>query len=180
MFKFVIDDEIYLMLIRERDAEELFNLVDSSREYLREWLPWVDGTKDVDTSREFISAAKKQFAEGKGFQAGIWYKEKLVGIIGFHGISMNNRNSSIGYWLHNDYQGNGIMTRACEAAVNYGFGELQLNRIEIRCAEGNYKSRAIPERLGFVREGIAREAEWLYDHFVNHIVYSKLESDTLR
>jgi len=177
MFKFDIDEHTYLMLVRNKDDEQLFMLVDSCREYLRQWLPWVDGNVNVEKSREFIEASKKQFFSDLGFQAGIWYKDTLTGIIGFHGIDWQNRKASIGYWLHSDYQGKGIMTRACKALVDYGFEEMNLNRIEIRCAEQNFKSRAIPERLGFTREGNVRQAEWLYDHFVNHIIYSKLISD---
>jgi ribosomal-protein-serine acetyltransferase len=54
---------------------------------------------------------------------------------------------------------------------------LNLNRLVITCATQNQKSRAIPERLGFVHEGIARDAEWLYDHFVDHDIYAKLHCD---
>jgi ribosomal-protein-serine acetyltransferase len=66
------------------------------------------------------------------------------------------------------------MTKSCKAFIDYALGELNLNRVEIRCAEGNLKSRAIPKRLGFAKEGIIREAEWLYDHYVNHVVYGIL------
>jgi len=66
------------------------------------------------------------------------------------------------------------MTRSCRALVDYALCELKLNRVEIRCAEKNHRSRAVPERLGFVQEGIIREAEWLYDHFVDHVVYGVL------
>jgi len=66
------------------------------------------------------------------------------------------------------------MTKACIAMIHHIFNDLHLNRVEIRCAVLNSKSRAIPERLGFSQEGTIREAEWLYDHFVDHIVYSLL------
>jgi ribosomal-protein-serine acetyltransferase len=39
------------------------------------------------------------------------------------------------------------------------------------------KSRAIPERLSFRIEGIMRQNEWLYDHFVDHVVYGMIRSD---
>jgi len=90
-----------------------------------------------------------------------------------------NRSTSIGYWLGERFQGSGVMTKSCKALIEYAFRELKLNRVEIRCAEKNLRSRAIPERLGFVNEGMIREAEWLYDHFVDHVVYGVLAREWL-
>jgi ribosomal-protein-serine acetyltransferase len=85
----------------------------------------------------------------------------------------------LGYWLGEEYQGKGLVTAACRALVEHAFGELGLNRVVISCATENEKSCAIPERLGFRREGIERQAEWLYDHFVDHVTYSALASEWL-
>ncbi|WP_343076315.1 GNAT family protein [Pullulanibacillus sp. KACC 23026] len=84
---------------------------------------------------------------------------------------------TIGYWLGQGFQGKGIMTKALEAVIHYGFTELNLNRIEIQAAVGNKKSRALPESLGFKEEGRIRQAEWLYDHYVDHVVYGLLVKD---
>ena len=46
------------------------------------------------------------------------------------------------------------MTKSVEAFVDYALKELQLNRVEIRAAVENEKSRAIPDRLGFQEEGL--------------------------
>lgn len=173
MFEFRVDD-VTLKLLDNIHADKLFELVDSCRPYLKEWLPWVDGTKSAEDMKSFIEMTKKQFASNNGFQAGIWYKESIAGVIGFHGMNWSNRSTSIGYWLSQNYQGKGIITKSCKAFVDYAFGGLNLNRVEIRCAEKNLRSRAIPERLGFVKEGMIREAEWLYDHFVDHVVYGAL------
>ncbi len=83
----------------------------------------------------------------------------------------------IGYWLGGEYEGKGIMTRACTALIDYGFGELGLNRIVIRASTENTRSQAVPLRLGFTREGVERQAEWLNDHFIDMIVYSMLRSE---
>ena len=177
MFKYVVDNNIELTLHEVRFAEELFRLTDSCRDHLRKWLPWVDGTKSCEDTKTFIEFTMKQVASNNGFHACIWYNGEIAGVIGYHGLNWANKSTSIGYWLGEKYAGKGIMTKSCEALVNYALTDLNLNRVEIRCAEYNYKSRAIPERLGFKKEGIIREAEWLYDHYVDHVVYGMLAKE---
>ena len=177
MFQFSINDELELRLLEERQAEELFALVDRNRAYLREWLPWLDANTSVEDSRAFIRGTLEQFARNDGFQAGIWFQGQLAGLIGYHGIQWGNRSTEIGYWLGASFQGHGFMTQACRALVNYAFRELALNRVGIHCAEGNHKSRAIPERLGFQQEGVLRQAEHLYGRYVDQVVYAVLVGD---
>ena len=69
------------------------------------------------------------------------------------------------------------MTKVAKALTNYAFHHLNLNKVEIRAAVENKKSRSVPERLGFVNEGTIRQAEKLYDHYVDHIVYGVLASE---
>src|SRR5699024_9029681 len=147
MFYFKLDDDSELRLLESRHAENLFWLTDKSRNYLREWLSWVDFTKEVSNSQEFIEGTLKQFGNNNGFQAGIWYKGELAGVIGLHGISWANNSTSIGYWLGEDFQGKGLITLACRSVIDYCFNDLKLKRIEIRVATENHKSQAIPERL---------------------------------
>jgi ribosomal-protein-serine acetyltransferase len=49
--------------------------------------------------------------------------------------------------------------------------------VEIRCGTGNRKSCAIPERLGFQREGVAREADWVSGRWVDLVIWSMLEDE---
>ncbi len=69
------------------------------------------------------------------------------------------------------------MTGATRAMTQHALVDLGLNRVEIRAAVENKKSRAIPERLGFLFEGVERDGEWLYDHFVDLAVYGMLAAD---
>jgi ribosomal-protein-serine acetyltransferase len=172
-----VDDEIELRLLDESHAESLFALVDRHREYLRRWLPWLDSNMCVEDTMHFILSDRANYESGRCFNTGIWYRGLLVGVIGFHPIDWINRSAMIGYWIARDHQGKGIMTRACAALTTYAFTELRLHRVDIRCATGNTRSCAIPLRLGFTHEGILREAEWLYDHFVDLNVYSMLDRE---
>ena len=163
-----------LHLVEEADADKLFALIDRDRAHLRQWLPWLDGNTSVEDTYAFIRHAQEQYASKKGFQAVITYKNETAGIIGYHPIDWQNRCVMIGYWLGEDFQGKGIMTEASRILVNYAFNELLLHRVEIRCATGNTKSCAIPERLHFVKEGVIKDGEWLYDHFVDLVLYRML------
>ncbi len=177
MFKLRVDGRTALSMVELRDAQELFALTDSSRNHLREWLPWVDNVQNPSDTTNFIQAALERHAQNNGFQCCIRYDGKIAGVIGFHRIDWANRSTEIGYWLGQQYQGRGIMTNCCRVLIDYAFTEFEINRVEIRVAVGNAKSKAIPQRLGFVQEGILRDAEWLYNHFVDSAVYSVLQRE---
>ncbi|HJQ69918.1 MAG TPA: GNAT family protein [Blastocatellia bacterium] len=177
MFSYKLDEETEIRLLVDADAARMFALTDRNREYLREWLPWVDSTRSVEDTRNFIRGALGQFAANEGFSAGLWYAGELAGAIGFHRIDWPNRRAEIGYWVSREFQGKGIVTRAARAMVDYSFGELELNRVEIHCAEGNSKSRAVAERLGFREEGVLRRAALLYDRYLDMVIYGMLKED---
>lgn len=177
MFNLKVNENVSLKLLEKKNAKELFDVVDDSRSYLREWLPWVDNMKQETDYEPIIEMWLKQFSSHDGFQAGILYNDKLVGMVGFHGIDWANSKTSIGYWLSNKYQGNGIMTEAVKSLINIAFTEYKLNRVEIQCGVKNEKSKGIPERLGFKQEGIIRDAEYLYDHFHDSFLYSILSKE---
>ena len=120
-----------------------------------------------------------QYERNETVQFALVHKGKIAGIVGFHRIDWLNRATAIGYWIGEQYQGKGLVTKSCSKVLDYSFGRMGLNRIEIRCASDNIRSRAIPERLGFKEEGLIREAEWLYDHYLDHVIYGMLESQWL-
>lgn len=169
--------EIRLRLMNEANAAELFQLVDSNRPHLREWLPWLDSQRGIADSVQFIRVMRDQFRNNESMTMGIWHRDSLCGVISYHRFDWMNKSSMIGYWIASTHQGKGIMTEACRSMLEHGFTHLGLHRVEIKCATGNRKSCAIPERLGFVKEGIARQGEWLYDHYVDLVVYSMLAPD---
>lgn len=177
MFTHKIDDQLSLKIADMQDAERIFDLTEGSRAHLKEWLPWLDFTTTVYDTKVFIQAGLKKYARNTGLNTVILFNGEIVGVAGYNEINWANKTAYIGYWLGEEYQGNGIMTRVASALTDYAISELKLNKVEITAAVGNKKSRAIPERLGFVEEGHIRQAEWLYDHYVDHVVYGILAAE---
>jgi ribosomal-protein-serine acetyltransferase len=98
-------------------------------------------------------------------------------VVAFNNIEKINRCATIGYWLARSKMGRGFMTAAVKALIDNGFQHLELNRIQARVAAANYPSQAVCDRLGLKREGVLRQAEWLYDHYVDLTMNSVLRRE---
>jgi len=177
MFVREVAPGIELRLFQPEDAEEVFAAVQRSREYLREWLPWVDFTESPHDIRSFIQRVHYQFEANQGPQAALRVEGKIAGSVGCHPIDWPNRHCGIGYWLEPSYQGRGIITRACANLLDYLFDEVGIHRVTIQCGTGNHRSCAIPQRLGFVHEGVMRQAQWVNDRWIDLVVWGMLEQD---
>lgn len=177
MFSYRIDDKTSLILPEERYAEEVYALVESNREELARWMTWLKEDYSLDDSRQWIRQCLLAFTENRGITSLIKVENKIAGTIGYNRFDWSNESTEIGYWLDKNYQGSGLMTRCCQALVENAFLQLGLHRVVIRCAVENARSRAIPERLGFVEEGLERQSTRLHDHFADMVVYSKLKND---
>ncbi|PIE52627.1 RimJ/RimL family protein N-acetyltransferase [Candidatus Fermentibacteria bacterium] len=170
-------EEDDLELIAPEHAGDLFTLIQQEKKYLRRWLPWVDEVTAVDDTRGFAEQAAERYTLGKGPTYLLRSSGKAAGVAGFHSVDWPNRSAELGYWLGSRYTGCGLVTEACRVLLEYGFSEMRLNRIGIRCAKGNLASRAVAERLGMVFEGFLREAELLNDKYVDDAVYSMLRRE---
>jgi ribosomal-protein-serine acetyltransferase len=165
-----------LVQLEEGHAEELYALVEANRGYLAQWLPWAAG-QTLEGTREFIAKTRRQVDENDGFQGALVLGGRMVGAGGFLSVKWESRSTELGYWLAEDQQGRGLMTKTVSALVDHAFGQWRLNRVEIHAGAGNRKSRAIPERLGFQQEGVLRDYERVGDRYIDIVVYSLLASD---
>ena len=182
LLTYIIDEDTHLRLFNEDDAEEFYQLIIGSKTYLKEWLGWLDNIRTVEDTAANIKNRLNEIPENRGYPLSfaIVYKGKIAGTIGFNSINNKTKIGVVGYWLGKDYQGKGIMTKAFKELLEYGFTVLLLNRIEVRIAIKNIKSRALPEHFGFEKEGVIRQAEWLYDYCVDHVVYGLLAAEWRR
>lgn len=164
-------------LLDHHHAEELFALTDQNRAYLRLWLPEWDLQKSVNECKAMIKSSLEQLAANNGFLLGIWFENRLAGIVGAARTDGENRSAMLGYWLAEAYQGKGLVTGACRAVIDYLFGQLNIHRVEIRCATDNPRSCAVPRRLGFTKEGVLRHAQAFDDRFLDIELYAMLSTE---
>jgi ribosomal-protein-serine acetyltransferase len=176
-FSLIVSDDVTIALRTEDEAEATFILIENNRAYLQEWLPWVPHVQSINDCLHFIRQNILDQEDGTDLTAGIYYKGRLVGIIGFHGLLEPNKNCSIGYWLDAGCQGHGIVTICAAALTRYAFDVHKMNRVEIMAGVNNSKSRAIPERIGFKFEGVMRGAQYLYGKYIDVAMYARLKDD---
>src|SRR3990167_2652054 len=167
-----VNNEIELKKIKIEDSKKLFQLIESNRDYLRNFLPWLDVCRTELEEIRFIEELTEKFLASQSLDLSILYKGQLAGVCGTHEIDWSNRKTSLGYWIGETFQGHGIVTKSCEALIDYLFNELKLHRIEIYCAVDNLKSQKVAERLGFKKEGILKDAENLYGKYIDLALYS--------
>lgn len=172
-----VSEDLKLREVSVNDAHAVFNLIDTNREFLRKWLPFVAYTKATSDTEAFI---KSVTAEGNTTDLvfAVLHKGQHAGIIGFKSIDAANLKLEVGYWLAENQQHKGIITRSCSALITYAFERMKMNRIQIKVGIGNTRSNAIPKKLGFTFEGVERDGELLSNgQFHDLEVYSLLRRE---
>lgn len=176
-FSFQIDQETKLMLPMPVHAAEILSVVQANLAYLQKWMPWATNNYSIESALSYIRDNLQQLAHGTGFNASIVYENKICGQIGFHEIGFSDDSVKMGYWIAANRQGRGIVTKCSRAFINHAFNDLQLNRVQINCNTENFKSRRIPERLGFKLMEIRRDAERENNDFTDWAIYEMLKQD---
>jgi ribosomal-protein-serine acetyltransferase len=165
-----------LRLLEESDAAELHALIEANRELLARWLPWAAEQTFEDTL-DFIRRTGEQLTGNDGIQLAIACAGKIAGVVGYREVNWERRTTSLGYWLGAEHQGRGTMTEAVRALVDHAVSGWGLDRVEIRAAVENRRSRAIPERLGFRLEQTLPEAETVGGRALDSAVYAISAAD---
>ena len=168
-----VNEETQLRVLEERHVEDYFALIERNKEHLHAWIAVEAYEGSVETLRAYVKQRLLQFVNGEGYHLGIWYQGALVGILDYR-LNGRSRSVELGYWLDAAMQGKGIVTQACRTMVRHAFEEHRVHKVVISCATDNPRSRAVAERLGFLQEGILRQADRLHDRYVDMVFYGLL------
>ena len=168
---------LFLSFWEAEDSEELLFLVDSSRESLQLWLPWVENFRSISDAYAMIDSYRVQREMGRGGALGIrrFADGALIGGVILQWIDWKNCSSALEYFLGSEFEGEGCATEAVGLVLDY-LQNLGIHRVEISAAVENVKSNALAKRLGFEWEGMAKDAEFLHGKYLHHNRYGTLLS----
>jgi [ribosomal protein S5]-alanine N-acetyltransferase len=136
--------------------------------------------KSVDEARTYIVERRRLFIE---HQAIVWamadaVSNRVIGSCGFGSLSSWHRSANLGYLLRRDHWGQGLAREAVQALLAFGFGRLELHRVEATTIADNERSVRVLEAAGFRREGLRRESSLEDDHrFHDTAIYGLLRSE---
>ena len=128
-----------------------------------------------EEAMEFIQKVENALIQNEGIAWVICEIEKpkiVIGHIGIWRLMKEHYRGEIGYLIHTDFQGKGMMTEALKASIDYGFNQLKLHSIEAHVSPLNQPSMNILERNHFIREAYFKEDFFAKGKFHDSIVYS--------
>lgn len=98
---------------------------------------------------------------------------KASGGIGLHvQTDIHIKNAELGYWLAEPFWGQGIMTKAVVHMVDYGFKNLDINRIYARPFGSNIASQKVLKNAGFVLEGKFKGTIYKNGEYLDELIYA--------
>jgi len=169
-------ERLVLRPYRESDAQAVFGLF-SDPKVMRYMStpPWTA----VQRARDVIARDIAAIDKGETLSLAIERTgdARLIGQCVLYQFSETCRRAEIGYSLVSSAWGNGYMHEALCALIDYGFGRLDLNRIEADIDPRNEASARSLDRLGFVREGLLRERWIVGGEVSDSLLYGLLRSD---
>jgi ribosomal-protein-alanine N-acetyltransferase len=138
------------------------------------------GPKSLEAAKEELELyCINPFRENRGIRWGIVRKggNELIGTCGYYDWNKTARRAEIGYDLDPAYWGQGIMTEALRAVLEYGFEKMALNRIQAIIDSENARSLKLVHRLGFKKEGVLRQRSYFKGQFRDDVCFSLLKKE---
>jgi ribosomal-protein-serine acetyltransferase len=175
-------ERLVLRCYEPADSQALQVVCAANREHLLPRLAWAEADpQTLDEKLDLVLTFRSNYDSEVNCVMGIFHAETgdLLGGTGFHPGSGHDftKIREIGYWVAQSHEGQGYITEAVKALLVVAFKVLALQNVIIRCEPDNTRSLAIPERLGFVNEGLLRCAVPREDVYEPAYRYSMLASE---
>jgi ribosomal-protein-alanine N-acetyltransferase len=171
-------DRLELILAHEDLAQRVVAFYKRNEAYLTPW----DPPKPADFFTEVfhrnrLNKAEADAASGTALRWWLALKgdsKTLVGTIGLTAIARGPfQNAMLGYSIDGQLQGQGLMQEGLAGVIAHAFSPaVNLHRIQANIRPDNLRSLKVLERLGFEREGFARDYLFIHDKWHDHIMFA--------
>nr|WP_294780178.1 GNAT family N-acetyltransferase [uncultured Flavobacterium sp.] len=174
-FPVIETDRLILDRVTEADVKDVFEIRSNAATMKYIPRPLV---KNDEEALELIQMIDEKIEENICINWAIRLKgnPKLLGIIGFYRMQPENFRSEIGYILHPDFHGKGIVTEAVKKLIGFGFTDLKLHSIEAVIDPENHASEKVLQKCGFVKEAHFKESDFYDGKFLDKVIYSLLNN----
>ncbi|TDQ37150.1 GNAT family N-acetyltransferase [Aureibacillus halotolerans] len=165
---------IYLRPLELKDAALMAHSINNDEEGRR-----LTGTHKVFTETDIERAIEAFSQDPSRVDFGIVRREddRLIGDIVLNEISAINRDAGMRVALFDKFTGKGHGTEAIQLMLEYGFGILNLHRVDLEVYSINPRAIHVYEKIGFKKEGVKRQ-NWYYNHeYYDTVLMSILEDE---
>ncbi|MBD8071574.1 GNAT family N-acetyltransferase [Bacillus sp. PS06] len=173
-FPVIETNRLVLRRVTNEDAKDVLKYL-SDEDVMKYY--GLDPFQSIDDALEEISWYQSIQDNSTGIRWGITLKDqdRVIGSCGFHNSVSQHYRTEIGFELSKDQWGKGIALEAVGAIINYGFEQMNFQRIEALIEPPNLPSQKLVENLGFEREGLLRSYEFTRGKFDDLYMYSILK-----
>jgi len=172
-FPELFTERLVLREISAADVKEVFQL--RSDKNVMQFLdrPLAQSTDDAMALIQKIAAGHEK-NENITWAITLQNQPELIGTIGFWRIDKENYRAEIGYLLHPNQQGKGLMQEAIDTVLKYGFQTIKLHSVEANVNPANNASIKLLEKNKFVKEAHYKENYFYDGKFLDSAIYSLL------
>ena len=170
------NDKCLLRCPDMKDIDVWIALREISRDHLTEWEPnWSATDLTPSLIRSRMKAQRADIRHGRSLPLFIFTTDgvTLVGGVTLSNIRHQSVSSAqIGYWIGAPFLRQGYAAAAVASAVDFAMKSLGLNRIEAACQPNNERSTNLLEKIGFEREGLARDYLFINGDWRDHVLFA--------
>lgn len=175
-FPYIKTERLVLRRITKEDVNSIFEYL-SDEEVMKFY--GMSPLKSEEEALEEIDWYNNIYESKTGIRWGITLQDenKVIGSCGFHNWDRRHNRAEIGFELTKLFWNQGMMGEALRAITQYGFLNLQLNRIQALVEPDNFASLGLLKKLGFNQEGLLAQYEFTCGKYDDLIMLSKLKKD---
>ena len=169
-------ERLILRRIKCSDAYDMYDY--SCRSDVTEYLLW-SPHPSLEYTKAYVTSLQSQYRKGCFYDWAIILRDenKMIGTVGYTEINAYNNSAELGYVINPHFWRRGIATEAVRALIEFGFNELNFNRIYARYMVGNDNSRRVMEKCGMSFEGIHRSLLFVKNEYRDIGICAILSSD---